>query len=246
VSAGRIRFANVGFAYAPGNPVLQHLNLNIAGGETVALVGASGAGKSTVSKLLFRFYDPTEGAIEIDGTDIRSVSLDSVRRAIAVVPQDCVLFNDSLRENVRYGRPNATDDDVEQAIQAAFLREVIERLPDGLDTVVGERGLKLSGGERQRVSIARAVLKDASILVFDEATSSLDSHSEQAVMSAFRALAGRHTALVIAHRLSTVVDADRILVIERGAVVEEGTHQNLLAAKGQYAELWQLQQQQQR
>ena len=246
VSAGRIRFANVGFAYAPGNPVLQHLNLNIAGGETVALVGASGAGKSTVSKLLFRFYDPTEGAIEIDGTDIRSVSLDSVRRAIAVVPQDCVLFNDSLRENVRYGRPNATDDDVEQAIQAAFLREVIERLPDGLDTVVGERGLKLSGGERQRVSIARAVLKDASILVFDEATSSLDSHSEQAVMSAFRALAGRHTALVIAHRLSTVVDADRIVVIERGAVVEEGTHQNLLAAKGQYAELWQLQQQQQR
>ena len=216
----------------------QHLNLNIAGGETVALVGASGAGKSTVSKLLFRFYDPTEGAVEIDGTDIRSVSLDSVRRAIAVVPQDCVLFNDSLRENVRYGRPNATDDDVEQAIEAAFLGEVIERLPDGLDTVVGERGLKLSGGERQRVSIARAVLKDASILVFDEATSSLDSHSEQAVMSAFRALAGRHTALVIAHRLSTVVDADRIVVIERGAVVEEGTHQNLLAANGQYAELW--------
>ena len=245
VSAGRIRFANVGFAYAPGNPVLQHLNLNIAGGETVALVGASGAGKSTVSKLLFRFYDPTEGAIEIDGTDIRSVSLDSVRRAIAVVPQDCVLFNDSLRENVRYGRPNATDDDVEQAIQAAFLREVIERLPDGLDTVVGERGLKLSGGERQRVSIARAVLKDASILVFDEATSSLDSHSELAVMSAFRALAGRHTALVIAHRLSTVVDADRIVVIEHGAVVEEGTHHDLLAANGRYAELWRIQRERQ-
>ena len=245
ITAGRIRFANVGFAYVPGNPVLQQLNIDIAGGETVALVGASGAGKSTVSKLLFRFYDPTEGAIEIDGTDIRSVSLESVRRAIAVVPQDCVLFNDSLRENIRYGRPSATDEEVAQAIEAAFLGDVIERLPDGLDTVVGERGLKLSGGERQRVSIARAVLKDAPILVFDEATSSLDSHSEQAVMSAFRALAGRHTALVIAHRLSTVVDADRIVVIERGAVVEEGTHQSLLEANGQYAELWRIQRQKQ-
>ena len=241
VTAGRIRFASVGFAYAPGNPVLQAFNMTIAGGETVALVGASGAGKSTLSKLLFRFYDPTEGAVEIDGTDIRSVSLDSVRRAIAVVPQDCVLFNDTLRENIRYGRPTATDDEVEQAIEAAFLGDVIERLPDGLESVVGERGLKLSGGERQRVSIARAVLKDAPILVFDEATSSLDSHSEQAVMSAFRALAGRHTALVIAHRLSTVVDADRIVVIEHGAVVEEGTHQDLLAANGQYTELWRIQ-----
>ena len=240
VTEGRVRFVDVGFAYASGNTVLKQLNMTIAGGETVALVGASGAGKSTVSKLLFRFYDPTAGAIEIDGTDIRSVSLESVRRAIAVVPQDCVLFNDSLRENIRYGRPTAKDDEVEQAIEAAFLGEVIERLPDGLETVVGERGLKLSGGERQRVSIARAVLKDAPILVFDEATSSLDSHSEQAVMSAFRALAGRHTALVIAHRLSTVVDADRIVVIEHGAVVEEGTHQDLLAASGQYAELWRI------
>jgi len=245
VTEGRIRFADVGFAYASGNPVLQQFNMTIAGGETVALVGASGAGKSTVSKLLFRFYDPTEGAIEIDGTDIRAVSLDSVRRAIAVVPQDCVLFNDSLRENIRYGRPTATDAEVEQAIEAAYLGEVIERLSDGLNTVVGERGLKLSGGERQRVSIARAILKDAPILVFDEATSSLDSHSEQAVMSAFRALAGRHTALVIAHRLSTVVDADRIVVIEYGAVVEEGTHQDLLAANGKYAELWRIQREQQ-
>ncbi|MEK9624925.1 MAG: ABC transporter ATP-binding protein/permease, partial [Halieaceae bacterium] len=224
VTEGQIRFADVGFAYAPGNPVLKQFNMTIAGGETVALVGASGAGKSTLSKLLFRFYDPTEGAVEIDGTDIRSVSLDSVRRAIAVVPQDCVLFNDTLRENIRYGRPSATDEEVAQAIEAAYLGDVIERLPDGLESIVGERGLKLSGGERQRVSIARAVLKDAPILVFDEATSSLDSHSEQAVMSAFRALAGRHTALVIAHRLSTVVDADRIVVIEDGAVVEEGTH----------------------
>ena len=245
VTEGRIRFADVGFAYAPGNPVLKHFNMTIAGGETVALVGASGAGKSTLSKLLFRFYDPTKGAVEIDGTDIRSVSLDSVRRAIAVVPQDCMLFNDSLRENIRYGRPSATDEEVAQAIEAAYLRDVIERLPDGLESIVGERGLKLSGGERQRVSIARAVLKDAPILVFDEATSSLDSHSEQAVMSAFRALAGRHTALVIAHRLSTVVDADRIVVIEHGAVVEEGTHHYLLEANGKYAELWRIQREQQ-
>ena len=245
VTEGRVRFVDVGFAYASGNTVLKQLNMTIAGGETVALVGASGAGKSTVSKLLFRFYDPTAGAIEIDGTDIRSVSLESVRRAIAVVPQDCVLFNDSLRENIRYGRPTAKDGEVEQAIEAAFLGEVIERLPDGLETVVGERGLKLSGGERQRVSIARAVLKDAPILVFDEATSSLDSHSELAVMSAFRALAGRHTALVIAHRLSTVVDADRIVVIEHGAVVEEGTHHDLLAANGRYAELWRIQRERQ-
>ena len=245
VTEGRVRFVDVGFAYASGNTVLKQLNMTIAGGETVALVGASGAGKSTVSKLLFRFYDPTAGAIEIDGTDIRSVSLESVRRAIAVVPQDCVLFNDSLRENIRYGRPTAKDDEVEQAIEAAFLGEVIERLPDGLETVVGERGLKLSGGERQRVSIARVVLKDAPILVFDEATSSLDSHSELAVMSAFRALAGRHTALVIAHRLSTVVDADRIVVIEHGAVVEEGTHHDLLAANGRYAELWRIQRERQ-
>ena len=245
VTEGQIRFADVGFAYASGNPVLQQFNMTIAGGETVALVGASGAGKSTLSKLLFRFYDPTEGAVEIDGTDIRSVSLDSVRRAIAVVPQDCVLFNDTLRENIRYGRPSATDEEVAQAIEAAYLGDVIERLPDGLESIVGERGLKLSGGERQRVSIARAVLKDAPILVFDEATSSLDSHSEQAVMSAFRALAGRHTALVIAHRLSTVVDADRIVVIEDGAVVEEGTHHDLLDANGKYAELWRIQREQQ-
>ena len=245
VTEGRIQFADVGFAYAPGNPVLKQFNMTIAGGETVALVGASGAGKSTLSKLLFRFYDPTEGAVKIDGTDIRSVSLDSVRRAIAVVPQDCVLFNDTLRENISYGRPTATDEEVAQAIQAAYLRDVIERLPDGLESIVGERGLKLSGGERQRVAIARAVLKGTPILVFDEATSCLDSHSEQAVMSAFRALAGRHTALVIAHRLSTVVDADRVVVVEHGAVVEEGAHHDLLEANGRYAELWRIQREQQ-
>ena len=241
VTEGRIHFAGVDFSYREGSEVLRRFTMDIAGGETVALVGSSGAGKSTVSKLLFRFYDPKGGAIEIDDTDIRSVSLESLRQAIAVVPQDCVLFNDSLRENIRYGRPSATDDEVDRAVEAAFLNEVVERLPDGLDTVVGERGLKLSGGERQRVSIARAVLKEADILIFDEATSSLDSHSEQAVMAAFRQLAGRHTALVIAHRLSTIVDADRIVVIDRGAVIEEGTHASLLAASGKYAELWQIQ-----
>ena len=245
VTEGRIDFDNVGFAYASGNTVLKQFSMTIAGGETVALVGASGAGKSTLSKLLFRFYDPAEGVIKIDGTDIRSVSLDSVRRAIAVVPQDCMLFNDSLRENIRYGRPAATDEEIAQAIDAAHLGDVIERLPDGLDSIVGERGLKLSGGERQRVSIARAVLKDAPILIFDEATSSLDSHSEQAVMTAFRALAGRYTALVIAHRLSTVVDADRIVVIEQGAVVEKGSHHELLSANGKYAEMWRIQREQQ-
>ena len=241
VTDGRIRFADVSFAYTPDNPVLQRFNLEIAGGETVAIVGASGAGKSTLSKLLFRFFDPTKGTVEIDGTDIRSVNLGSVRRAIAVVPQECVLFNDSLRENIRYGRPTATDEEVAEAIEAAYLTDVIERLPDGLESIVGERGLKLSSGERQRVSIARAVLKGAPILVFDEATSSLDSHSEQAVMSALRTLAGRHTALVVAHRLSTVVDADRIVVIAQGTVVEEGTHHDLVEANGQYAELWRVQ-----
>jgi ATP-binding cassette subfamily B protein len=195
-----------------------------------------------VSKLLFRFYDPKGGAIEIDDTDIASVSLESLRQAIAVVPQDCVLFNDSLRENIRYGRPSATDDEVDRAVEAAFLNEVVERVPDGLDTVVGERGLKLSGGERQRVSIARAVLKEADILIFDEAyLQPWIVIRSKAVMAAFRQLAGRHTALVIAHRLSTIVDADRIVVIDRGAVIEEGTHASLLAASGKYAELWQIQ-----
>ena len=193
-------------------------------------------------KLLFRFYDPTGGAIAIDGQDIRDVTQQSLRRAIAIVPQDCVLFSDSLLENIRYGRPDASDEEVEAAVAAAHLLEFVSRLPEGLATQVGERGLKLSGGERQRVAIARAVLKDAAILVFDEATSSLDSESERAVMGAFRALAGHHTALVIAHRLSTIVDADRILVLEDGRLVEQGNHEQLLAQQGRYTDLWQAQQ----
>ena len=246
LSAGDIQFSHIEFAYRESEKVLEDFNLHIKGGQTVALVGVSGAGKSTVSKLLFRFYDPTEGVIRIDGTDIKEINLPSLRQAIAVVPQDCVLFNDSLRENIRYGRPAATESDIEQAVQAAHLADFVERLPDGLDTLVGERGLKISGGERQRVAIARAVLKQAHILIFDEATSSLDSHSEQAVLKAFKALAGRQTTLVIAHRLSTIVDADQIVVMHAGSVVEQGTHSALLDASGKYAALWRAQLQEQR
>lgn len=246
LSAGDIQFSRIEFAYRESEKVLKDFNLHIKGGQTVALVGVSGAGKSTVSKLLFRFYDPTQGVISIDGTDIKEINLPSLRQAIAVVPQDCVLFNDSLRENIRYGRPAATDSDIEQAVKAAHLAEFVERLPDGLDTLVGERGLKISGGERQRVAIARAVLKQAHILIFDEATSSLDSHSEQAVLKAFKALAGRQTTLVIAHRLSTIVDADQIVVVHAGSVVEQGTHSALLDASGKYAALWRAQLQEHR
>lgn len=246
LSAGDIQFRHIEFAYRESEKVLKDFSLHIKGGQTVALVGVSGAGKSTVSKLLFRFYDPTQGVISVDGTDIKEINLPSLRQAIAVVPQDCVLFNDSLRENIRYGRPAATDSDIEQAVQAAHLAEFVERLPDGLDTLVGERGLKISGGERQRVAIARAVLKQAHILIFDEATSSLDSHSEQAVLKAFKALAGRQTTLVIAHRLSTIIDADQIVVMHAGGVVEQGTHSALLDASGKYAALWRAQLQEQR
>jgi ATP-binding cassette subfamily B protein len=242
MASGGVEFRQVHFGYGDDRQVLSGLDFSIGGGETVALVGASGAGKSTVVKLLFRFYDPTSGSIFLDGQNIREVTQDSLRSAVAIVPQDCVLFNDSLLENIRYGRPSATDEEVKAAVGAAYLGDFVTRLPEGLNTRVGERGLKLSGGERQRVAIARAVLKSAPILVFDEATSSLDSESERAVMQAFRALAGHHTALVIAHRLSTIVDADRILVLEDGQLVEQGRHEALLASGGRYTALWQAQQ----
>jgi ATP-binding cassette subfamily B protein len=237
-----VEFRDVAFSYADERPVLEKVSFRIGGGETVAVVGASGAGKSTLVKLLFRFYDPSHGSVRIDDVDIAGVTQDSLRRQIAIVPQDCVLFNDSLRENIRYGRPAASDDEVDEAVRAAHLDSFVARLPSGLETTVGERGLKLSGGERQRVAIARAVLKGSPILVFDEATSSLDSRSEQAVLSAFRVLAGHHTALVIAHRLSTIVDADRIVVLHDGKVAEEGTHDDLLVANGYYSRLWAAQQ----
>ena len=239
---GAIDFRGVSFAYGEGRPVLHDLELHIRGGETVAVVGASGAGKSTLVKLLFRFYDPDAGSICVDGVDIRCVQQRSLRSRIAIVPQDCVLFNASLADNIRYGRPGAADAELADAVRAAHLDDFVARLPAGLDTTVGERGLKLSGGEKQRVAIARAVLKAAPILVFDEATSSLDSRSEQAVLAAFRELAGRHTALVIAHRLSTIVDADRIVVLQDGRVVEQGRHRELVDANSYYSHLWLAQQ----
>ncbi len=242
VSQGLIRFENVSFAYQPERPILHALSFTLAPGQKVAVVGASGSGKSTLVKLLFRFYDVTAGSISIDGQDIRSVSQLSLRKHIGIVPQDTVLFNDSIRENIRYGNPNASDSEIEQAIDHAHLRGFIDKLPDGLATLVGERGLKVSGGEKQRIAIARTLLKRPPILVFDEATSSLDSHAEQAIVSAIAQVAKGHTSMVIAHRLSTIVDADNILVMDNGKLVEQGSHQQLLAKQGHYAQLWQRQQ----
>ena len=210
----------------------------------MAVVGASGSGKSTLVKLLFRFYDTDTGTIEIDGQDIASVTQASLRQAIGIVPQDTVLFNDSIIENVRYGDPQASDKDVAEAISLAHLDSFISALPQGGDTLVGERGLKLSGGEKQRVSIARTILKRPPIMVFDEATSSLDSHSEQAILRALREISQGHTSLVIAHRLSTIIDADRIVVLDKGQVTESGSHLQLLEAQGAYAALWRAQQKQ--
>lgn len=241
---GEIRFEAVSFAYQPERPILRQVSFQLLPGQKLAVVGASGAGKSTLVKLLFRFYEPAAGRILIDGQDIARVSQQSLRRAIGIVPQDTVLFNDTLLENIRYGKPGASDAEVAAAIRMAHLEDFIAQLPDGGDTRVGERGLKLSGGEKQRVSIARTVLKRPPILVFDEATSSLDSRSEQSILAALREIAQRHTSLVIAHRLSTIVDADVIVVLHQGAVVEQGTHRDLLAQGGHYAALWQAQQEQ--
>lgn len=241
VSKGRIEFHNVDFYYDVERPIIQNLSFNVEPGQKVALVGDSGAGKSTIGKLLFRFYDVNGGSISIDGQDIKEVSQHSLRQAIGVVPQDTVLFNSSLMENVRYGRPEATDEEVKQAIKLAHLESFVSQLPKGYDTTVGERGLKLSGGEKQRVAIARTILKQPSILLFDEATSSLDSASEKAVLEAIDEVSKDHSSVVIAHRLSTVVDADRILVLQNGQVVEQGNHSELLAMNGRYSQLWAMQ-----
>jgi ATP-binding cassette subfamily B protein len=212
----------------------------------VAVVGPSGSGKSTLARLLLRFYETGAGRILINNQDISQVTQDSLRRSIGIVPQDTVLFNESLLYNIAYARPSATRDEIEHAARVANIHAFIEGLPQGYETIVGERGLKLSGGEKQRVAIARAVLKNPRILVFDEATSSLDSHSEQTILTALRDAAAHHTSLVIAHRLSTIVDADHILVMEAGRIIESGAHQGLLAKKGAYARLWALQQEESR
>ena len=238
ISQGAVCFNNVSFDYHSDRKILKAVTLSIKPGQKLAVVGASGAGKSTLVKLLFRFYDTTAGTITIDGQDISRVSQLSLRQAIGIVPQDTVLFNDTIFENVRYGQPSASDTEVEQAIELAHLDEFIRQLPEGRHTHVGERGLKLSGGEKQRVAIARTLLKRAPILVFDEATSSLDSKSEQAILAAIREISQNHTSLVIAHRLSTIVDADIIVVLDQGEIVEQGNHQQLLDIGGHYADLW--------
>lgn len=236
-----IRFENVSFRYQTERPILQDLSFHVPSGSKVAIVGASGAGKSTIARLLYRFYELEAGRILIDGQDIRKVSLESLRRAIAIVPQDTVLFNTSIRDNIAYAKPDASAAEVDQAIAMAHLQDFINSLPQGDQTQVGERGLKVSGGEKQRIAIARAMLKGSPILVFDEATSSLDSASEQAILKAMREVAQQHTSLVIAHRLSTITDADQILVLQQGQLVEQGSHLQLLAANGRYASLWRQQ-----
>jgi len=238
---GTIRFKNVSFHYSPDRPILKNLSFEVPSGKSVAIVGPSGSGKSTISRLLFRFYDPVDGAVEIDGQDIRDVSQASVRRAIGIVPQDTVLFNDTIGYNIRYGRPDATDDEMKNAARLAKIDEFVARLPQGYQSMVGERGLKLSGGEKQRVAIARTILKNPKILVFDEATSALDTQTEQGIQASLREVAKDRTAVVIAHRLSTVVECHKILVLKEGVIVEEGRHQELLALGGEYARMWRLQ-----
>ena len=238
----QVRFENVQFGYRPRRQILRGVDFTIAPGRKLAVVGQSGAGKSTLARLLFRFYDVDGGRITVDGSDIRHLTVASLRDAIGVVPQDTVLFNDTIEYNIAYGQPDAEPAAIANAARMAHLDGLLARLPDGMHTLVGERGLKLSGGEKQRIAIARAILKNPAILVFDEATSSLDSHAEQAITAALTELAADHTTLIIAHRLSTVVDADEIVVMDEGCVVERGTHAALLRADGRYAAMWRLQQ----
>jgi ATP-binding cassette subfamily B protein len=242
VGSGEVRFDRVSFGYDPQRSILHEVSFTIPAGQKVAVVGPSGAGKSTLARLLFRFYEVGSGRVLINGQDLRCVTQKSLRSAVGIVPQDTVLFNDTLRYNIAYACPGADRQAIEAAARAANIHDFISALPQGYDTVVGERGLKLSGGEKQRVAIARVILKNPRILVFDEATSSLDSHSEQVIMDSLRAAAHNHTTLAIAHRLSTIIDADRILVIDQGRIAEQGSHQELLSHDGMYARLWELQQ----
>ena len=238
-----VRFENVSFAYDPSRPILHNVSFEIPPGKTVAVVGSSGAGKSTLARLLYRFYDVQQGRITIAGQDIKQVTQASVRQAIGIVPQDTVLFNDTVEYNIAYGKPGATHEEVEEAARAARIHDFIASTPLGYNTMVGERGLKLSGGEKQRVAIARTLLKNPPVVIFDEATSALDSANERAIQGELRTAAQNKTTLVIAHRLSTVVDAHEILVMDAGRIVERGSHQALLAANGRYADMWAMQQQ---
>ena len=242
VEQAAIEFEAVDFSYQSQRQILKQLSFSVAPGEKVAIVGPSGSGKSTIGRLLFRFYDISAGAIRVDGQDVRDVQQLSLRQAIGVVPQDTVLFNDTIWNNVAYGCPEASDEAICKAIDMASLRSFVESIPDGVATIVGERGLKVSGGEKQRIAIARVLLKNPAILLFDEATSALDSESERSILKAMADISANKTTLVIAHRLSTVVDADRILVVDGGEIVEQGSHQELLTQDGQYARLWQMQQ----
>ncbi|HYH22396.1 MAG TPA: ABC transporter ATP-binding protein/permease [Azospirillum sp.] len=242
VSGGAVAFEDVSFGYDPRRPILKGVSFEVPAGKTVAIVGPSGAGKSTISRLLFRFYDVSGGRVTIDGQDIRGVTQSSLRSAIGIVPQDTVLFNDTVFYNIAYGRTGASPAEVEQAARLAHIHDFVMALPDGYQTMVGERGLKLSGGEKQRVAIARTILKNPAILMFDEATSALDTHTEREIQANLREVSRGRTTLVIAHRLSTVVEADEILVLEQGRVIERGRHADLLARGGAYAALWARQQ----
>jgi ABC-type transport system involved in Fe-S cluster assembly fused permease/ATPase subunit len=241
VAGGTIALEDVHFGYETGRQILKGISFEVPAGQTVAIVGSSGSGKSTIGRLLFRFYDVSGGALKIDGQDVRDVTQESLHQQIGVVPQDTVLFNDTIRYNIAYGRPQASEDEIIAAAKAASIHDFVKSLPNGYETAVGERGLKLSGGEKQRVGIARTLLKNPPILLLDEATSALDTDTEREIQAELKAMGKGRTVITIAHRLSTIADADRIIVLEDGKIVEEGKHDALLSKNGRYAQLWQRQ-----